>query len=124
MTPAPGPRKVIERYLRLVAARGWADLPGLYAEDALVEHPLDPQATPLHGRAALRAHFAHLEALGLQMAATDVVFHEAGDTIVAEFTYRGVTGTGAPIARRCVHITTVRDGLIVTSRDYRAAIAT
>lgn len=123
MTRTPGPREVVERYLRLVAARRWADLPPLYAQDALVEHPLDPHAAPLHGRAPLRAHFAHLEALELQMTATNAVFHEAGDTVVAEFTYHGVTGDGDPIARRCVHVTTVRGGLIVTSRDYQASIA-
>ncbi len=121
MIRTPGPREVVERYLRLVAGQRWADLPALYAEDALVEHPLDPHAA-LHGRAPLRAHFDRLEALGLQMTATNAVFHEAGDTVITEFTYRGVTGAGDPVARRCVHVTTVRDGLIVTSRDYQAAI--
>lgn len=124
MTPPPGPREVVERYLRLVAARRWADLPALYAENAVVEHPLDPHAASLHGQTALRAHFAHLQALGLHMTATDAVFHETDDTVIAEFTYRGATGTGAPIARRCVHVTTVRDGLIVSSRDYQATITT
>jgi len=81
MTQAPRPRDVIERYLR---PRRWADLPALYAEDALVEHPLDPHAASQHGRAALRAHFAHLQALGLHMTATDAMFHEAGDTVVAD----------------------------------------
>lgn len=125
-TDSVGPKIVIERYLDLVARQRWHELPDLYAEDAVVEHPMTPGAQPLRGRGALRAHFARLGALELRMRATDVVIHETSDpeTVVAEFTYRGTAGrTGDPVERRCVFVTTVRDGLIVASRDHQADVS-
>ncbi|GAB2845740.1 hypothetical protein GCM10027176_56950 [Actinoallomurus bryophytorum] len=48
---------MVERLVEGVSHVRWDELPGLYAEDAVVMHPLD-RAGPLTGREALRRHFA------------------------------------------------------------------
>ena len=111
------------RYLDLISAGSYAELADLYAEDAVVEHPFNPAERRLTtGRETLRQHFAHLQAMGLQMTAEDITIHTTGDpeTVVAEFAYRGTREPGGhPVSRRNVFVVTVRDGLIASSRDYQ-----
>jgi uncharacterized protein len=120
------PRAVFERLIDGVSHRRWAELPGLYAEDAVVVHPFAPSAGPLTGREALRRHFATAEGLDLEMTPHDVVVHETADpeVVVGEFAYVGrVTTTGRPFTLRNVFVLRVRDGLIVESRDYADHLA-
>jgi ketosteroid isomerase-like protein len=116
------PTDVFHRLLAGVTGQRWAELPDLYAEDTVVEHPFAvPAGTVLRGREQLRAHFAAAATLGITMTAHDVVVHQATDpeVIVGEFTYRGtVDATGATFAVRNIFVLRVRDGLIVESRDY------
>jgi len=123
MTSPLSPPEVFQRFLDRIAQQRWEELPALYAENAIVEHPFGPPAhRRLVGRAALQAHFADLRGMGLQMRATDIVVHQTLDpeVIVAEFTYLGiVTTTGQPIAWRNVFVMWIRDGLIAESRDYQ-----
>lgn len=99
--------------------RGHVDrLAELYAEETHVRHPLAPLGdTPLHGREALRRHFATAGAAGLAgFRVEDVRIHKTADpeVVIAEFTYRGDGGWAAP----CIIVYRIRDGLIVESRDY------
>lgn len=106
-----------------VAAGHGEQLAELYAPDAVVQHPLDPDgAPPLRGREALRAHFsagADQPSL-VRLRPVDVLVHQTLDpeVIVAEFAYE-VLGTGRVTHRLpCVFAMRVRDGLIIESRDY------
>lgn len=98
------------------------ELADLYAPDARVEHPLDPDgAPPLQGREALRTHFAAGEEQPLHLRPVDVVVHTTTDpeVIVGEFVYEVLDDNGRVQQRLpCVFITRVQDGLIVHSRDY------
>ncbi len=120
------PRQVFERYLDAITSQRWDELPELYAPDAAVEHPLGPEPLRiLHGRDDLREHFTALQHLGLQLHASDVLLHPTRDpeVIIAEFMYQGTMGAGTatqqPVRRRNIFVITVRDGLIVNSRDYQ-----
>ncbi|GAA4610763.1 hypothetical protein GCM10023195_45380 [Actinoallomurus liliacearum] len=115
------PREVFERLIEGVTARDWDVLPELYAEDAVVVHPMAASDGPLVGRDALRRHFEHAATLPLRMSARDVVVHETADpeVVIGEFEYAGqVTTTGRRFAIRNVFVLRVRDGLIVEARDY------
>jgi ketosteroid isomerase-like protein len=119
MPPHASPRQTLERYLDLVAEQRFDRLADLYAADAVVEHPLERGR--LEGRAAIRAHFEQLAALGLSMRAEGVRMHETTDpeVVVAEFDYRGRAGAaGHPVLRRNVFVWRVRDGRIQHARDY------
>ncbi|MFL6125157.1 nuclear transport factor 2 family protein [Actinophytocola sp.] len=89
----------------------WTDIADLYAEDAIVEHPL--LGTRVNGRAALGERFARLGTFRMRLF--DVVVHETTDpaVVVAEYTSRGPGFTAAN-----VQVVWVRDGLITHSRDY------
>jgi ketosteroid isomerase-like protein len=120
------PREVFERLIDGVTHGRWDELPGLYAEDAVVTHPFDPTGGPLAGREALRRHFAAGAAMGLEMTARDVVVHQAADpeVVIAEFAYGGrVTATGRRFTIPNIFVLRVRDGLIVESRDYADHLA-
>jgi ketosteroid isomerase-like protein len=120
---------VVERLLAGMAEGPSGALAELYAEDAVVELPFaGPTGLRLEGRAALRAHFERARDLTLRLVPVRVRLHETKDEsiIVAEYDYEGeVTTTGAKFVVANVQIVTVRDGLIVASRDLHdhAAIA-
>src|SRR4051794_12592749 len=98
MAAAVRPHDVFERLIAGITGKNWDDLPDLYAEDTVVEHPFAmPEPTRLEGREALRRHFARAAKLPLEMTARDIVVHETADpeVIVGEFVYDGhVTTTG------------------------------
>ncbi|HTI27731.1 MAG TPA: nuclear transport factor 2 family protein [Kutzneria sp.] len=115
------PAEVFRQLVDGVVGKQWDQLPLLYAEDAVVEHPFstDPAVARLEGRAALRAHFARAAEMGVDFRADDVVVHETTDpeVVVGEFTYRGTLGD-KDITMPAIFVLRVRDGLIVSSRDY------
>lgn len=120
------PREVFERLVTGVAGGRWDELPGLYAEDAVVVHPFAHPRTPLTGRDALREHFAAGARMGLELAVRDAVVHETADpeVVVGEFAYEGrVVATGRRFRLPNVFVLRVRDGLIVESRDYADHVA-
>jgi uncharacterized protein len=55
----------------------------------------------------------------------NVTIHETADpeVIVAEFEYQGTTETGEPYALPAIFVMRVRDGEIVSSRDYHDHLA-
>ena len=119
------PTDVFLRLVYGVADRDFEALPGLYAEQTDVRHPMSPYGDhPLLSRDALREHFGGTgprvaEVVKFQPA--NLRIHETRDpeVIVAEFDYAGTAiATGEPFTVPCVFVLRVRDGLIVESRDY------
>src|SRR5262245_57183524 len=100
---ADTPRDVAQALVRGISEERWAELPGLYAEDTVVELPFSPKPTVLRGRAALAAHFAAAQGRPLRVTAKNVVVHETTDpeVVVVEYDYdvdaQGRTGTVANV---------------------------
>lgn len=116
MTPA----EVFHALIEGVCAKRADTLPDLYAEDAYVTHPMS-DSPPLVGREALRAHFARLPGMPIEMTPENVVVHETADpeVVIGEFEYHlRVTRTGRTFIAPAIFVLRVRDGLIVSSRDY------
>jgi ketosteroid isomerase-like protein len=123
LTPPLSPREVFLALVNGVAEERWDDLPGLYAEQTDVAHPFDPLRAPaLRSRDELREHFRPTgTSPRLRRRATNITIHETTDpeVIVAEFEYQGtVADTGEPFALPGIFVLRVRDGQIVSSRDY------
>jgi ketosteroid isomerase-like protein len=120
------PRSAPEVFLALVngVAQGrWDELPSLYAERTHVVHPFDPRRAPaLRTRDELREHFRPTDASPrLHRRAANITIHQTTDPelIVAEFEYQGtVADTGEPYALPGIFVLRVRNGEIVSSRDY------
>jgi uncharacterized protein len=117
-TPADVLRKLIDG----VSEQRWDELAALYAEHAVVEQPLGlPERTRLEGRDAVAAHFATARDMPVRMRAENVVIHAAADPEVAIAEYDYVVENIAVDTRfrtANVQVARVRDGLIVSSRDY------
>jgi ketosteroid isomerase-like protein len=117
------PREVFLALVNGVAEGPWEELPGLYAEQTDVVHPFDPVRAPaLRTRDELREHFRPTgDGPRLIRRAGNITIHETTDpeVIVAEFEYRGtVADTGEPFVLPGIFVLRVRDGEIVSSRDY------
>lgn len=121
MSEFASPRAVFQRLIDGITAPQSEGLPRLYAEDAVVVHPFARPASRLVGREALRAHFARLEALPMELKARNVVVHQTADpeVIIAEFEYEGRnTETGREFVVPNIFVMRIRGGRIVESRDY------
>jgi uncharacterized protein len=117
------PAEVFLALVNGVAEGRWAELPSLYAEQTYVVHPFDPlRSAPLRTREELREHFTPADAgPRLPRRAANITIHQTTDpeVIVAEFEYQGTdAGTGEPIAVPGIFVLRVRNGEIVSSRDY------
>ncbi|MGI5246619.1 nuclear transport factor 2 family protein [Dactylosporangium sp. CA-139066] len=117
------PREVFLALVNGVADGRWEELPELYAEETDVVHPFDPLRRPaLRSRDELREHFRPNEDVPrLMRKAANITVHETVDpeVIVAEFEYQGtVVETGEAFALPGIFVMRVRDGEIVSSRDY------
>jgi ketosteroid isomerase-like protein len=117
------PREVFLALVNGVADGRWDELPSLYAEQTHVVHPFDPLRAPaLRTREELREHFRPTGAgPGLRRRAADITIHETTDpeVVIGEFEYQGtVVGTGDRFALPGIFVLRVRDGEIVSSRDY------
>lgn len=118
------PREVFLELVTGVAEGRWASLPQLYADETHVVHPFHPLGgEPLTSRDELRTHFTVPEGAPPVPRRTveNIVIHETSDheVIVAEFEYHGdAAGTGERVVIPAVFVMRVRDGEIVSSRDY------
>jgi ketosteroid isomerase-like protein len=117
------PQDVFLALVNGVAEGRWDELPDLYAEQTHVVHPFDPRRSPaLRTRDELREHFRPTGAgPQLDRRAANITIHETTDpeVIVAEFEYQGtVVDTGEPFTQPGIFVLRVRDGEIVSSRDY------
>jgi uncharacterized protein len=117
------PAEVFLALVNGVAEGRWEELPGLYAEQTDVVHPFDPLRQPaLRTREEIRKHFTAAGA-GPRPArrAANITIHQTADpeVIVAEFEYQGTAaGTGEPYALPGIFVLRIRNGEIVSSRDY------
>jgi uncharacterized protein len=117
------PAEVFLALVNGVAEGRWEELPGLYAEQTDVVHPFDPLRQPaLRTRDEIRKHFT-AAGTGPRPArrAANITIHQTADpeVIVAEFEYQGTAAdTGEPYALPGIFVLRVRDGEIVSSRDY------
>jgi uncharacterized protein len=129
MSDPTSPRSVFESLLKGISDGKWNDLADLYAEHAVVELPFTPSSpTRLEGREAVRAHFAAAAGLPLRIQASNVVVHDTGtgdpEVVIAEFDYDGqVTTTGNSFRVSNIQVLRVRNGQIVSSRDYHNHLA-
>lgn len=120
------PREVLDTLLRGLTGphtgSSWEALPDLYADDAVVEHPFGT-ATPSRweGREQVRRHFADGGRHPLEFEVHNLAVHETTDpeVIIAEFDYHErITTGGHRFTVGNILVIRVRDGLIVSSRDY------
>jgi ketosteroid isomerase-like protein len=123
MAQLPSPREVFLALVNGVAEGRWDELPDLYAEQTHVVHPFDPlRAAALRTRDEIREHFRPTGAgPRLDRRPANITIHETADpeVIVAEFEYQGtVADTGEPFALPGIFVLRVRNGEIVSSRDY------
>jgi uncharacterized protein len=127
MSDRTSPRSVFESLLQGISDGRWDDLADLYAEDAVVEMPFAPSPPArLEGREAIRAHFAAAARGPLTLRARNVVAHDTGDpeVVIAEFDYDGqVSTTGRSFRVSNIQVLRVRNGQIVSSRDYHDHLA-
>jgi ketosteroid isomerase-like protein len=118
------PREVFGELIHGVCEKRWDDVTRLYAEHTDVIHPLDPFRAPaLLTRDELHEHFTGAgETLGdIRFEPVVIAIHETTDpeVVIGEFEYRGsFPATGEPFARPGIFVLRVRDGQIVSSRDY------
>jgi uncharacterized protein len=121
------PREVFLALVNGIAEGNPEGLPELYAEEIDVVHPFDPlHGAPLRSREELRERLKSLASRPRQRRRVgNVAIHETTDpeVIVAEFEYQGTSETGEPYALPAIFVMRVRDGEIVTSRDYHDHLA-
>ena len=126
------PREVFLALVNGVADGRYDELPDLYAEQTDVRHPFDPMRTPaLRSREELRAAFGRRAGSAdagsrPRRRVGNVIIHETTDpeVIVAEFEYQGTDArTGQEYALPAIFVMRVRDGEIVSSRDYHDHLA-
>lgn len=122
------PREVFQKLIEGIGAGRFTELAELYAEDAVVETVFEPVGPRrVEGRAALRERFAQVSASSpVELTPANVVVRETDDAevVVAEFDYQvhhRVTGRTFKAAN--IQVLRVRDGLIVSSRDYHDHLA-
>ena len=123
MLETPSPTEVFHRIVDAIAERRQAEiLDECYAEDVVVEHPfMIPEPTTTKGREQLRVRATNLKNLPITMEIANVVVHETADpeVIVGEFESRITSKqTGKRITTRNILVLRVRNGLVVSSRDY------
>jgi uncharacterized protein len=115
------PVDVFDRLIRGVSEGRWHELADLYAEDAVVDMPMDPRRTRVEGREAVRRHFAAAADGWFELRAHHIMVHVTTDpeVVIAEFQYDGLNRANAKTFTVAnVQVLRIRDGLIVASRDY------
>ncbi|MFD5461781.1 nuclear transport factor 2 family protein [Kitasatospora sp. NPDC127059] len=122
------PREVFTKLLDGIGAGRFAELADLYAEDAVVEivfAPVGPRR--FEGRSVIRERFMELAtSVPVELTPANVVIRETDDpeVIVSEWDYRGRhLATGRTFSSPNIQVLRVRDGLIVSSRDFHDHLA-
>lgn len=117
-------REVVEQVLRAGREMDTDTFVGLFAADGYVEWPYRPAGVPgrVEGREQLR-EFLTAQAKGLVRfdEYLNTVIHETTDpeVVIVEYDVHGtVIPTGAPLRQRIIAVIRIRDGLIVSYRDY------
>jgi len=121
MDGSPRPAEVFGRLITGISEGRWHELADLYAEDVVVEMPMDPHRTRIDGREAVRQRFAAAADGWFELRAHDVIVHATTDpeVVIAEFEYDCLNRTtGKKFTVANVQVLRVRGGRIVASRDY------
>lgn len=123
MSRPDGPAAVLRRVIQAIGERRQIDiLDDCFAEDVVIEHPfMVPEPLTTVGRERLRERMAGLRTLPITMDVDDVVVHETTDpeVVVGEFRTRVTsTRTGRQATTSNIMVTRVREGRVVSSRDY------
>jgi len=121
MDGSPSPAEVFGRLITGISEGRWHELADLYAEDVVVEMPMDPHRTRIDGREAVRQRFAAAADGWFELRAHDVIVHATTEpeVVIAEFEYDGLNRTtGKKFTVANVQVLRVRGGRIVASRDY------
>lgn len=115
-------RETIEELLRLVTSEDRSRMADLYADGTVIENRFAPGSVPDRtGRENLRTRMKTTQALFTFDRVDVIALTEAADPeiIISEYDVHGrITETGEPFDLSFVMVTTVRDGLIVSTRDY------
>ena len=117
-------REVVERILRASREQDTETFVSLFAPDGYVEWPYRPAGIPgrVQGRDQLR-EFLTGQANGLVTfdEYRNTVIHETTDpeVVIVEYEAHGtVIPTGAPLHQTIIAVVRIRDGLVVSYRDY------
>jgi uncharacterized protein len=117
--------EIVGRLLRAMVSQDPGAMADVYAERVIIEMPfsaasLSPPRIET-GREELRERFRAGRAVRVYSRAENVVVHETSDpeVIILEFDLHGeMISTGIGFVQSFVMIMTIRDGVIVHSRDY------
>lgn len=123
MSTELNPRTVVERFVETSAKGAYDQIADFYAEDAVIEMPFAPPGIPptSQGRELFRTRFKSVEGMWTIDDIDNVIIHETGnpEVVITEFTiHRTIAATGRKQSGDYVMVMTIRDGLIVHSRDY------
>ncbi|MGC4772809.1 nuclear transport factor 2 family protein [Micromonospora sp. DT44] len=117
-------RDVVERVLRAGRDLDVDRFVGLMAPDGYIEWPFRPPGVParVRGRDDIRRHLTEVGDGFIRIAEhRNVVVHETTDpeAVIVEYEARGtVVPTGAAFEQTVVAVFRVRDGQILSYRDY------
>jgi ketosteroid isomerase-like protein len=117
-------REVVEQVLRAGRDRDIETFVALMAPDGRIEWPYRPPGVPacLRGRTEIRRHLAATAAAFIRLDEyRELVIHETTDpeVIIVEYEAHGtVVTSGAPFRQTVIAVFRVRDGQILTYRDY------
>jgi ketosteroid isomerase-like protein len=123
------PREVFERLQRQILEKGGEGFPDLMASDGVVEWPFAGPGAPrrLEGREAIRRFVSGSRVRVLELQELrGIAVHETHDpeVIVAEVEAHGkVVATGRPVQLSAIMVIRVRNGEIVSYRDYTNPLA-
>jgi hypothetical protein len=127
---AVSPRDVLDRAFTAAVEHGPAAFADLFAVDGALEYPFAPTGIPrrLQGREQVRAHLAGRQSAALLrfQGHRSTAIHQTHDpeVIVAELELHGtVVATGRPVVLPSIAVLRVRDGEIVSYRDYYNPLA-
>ena len=122
-------REVVEQVLRASREQDTDTFVNLIAPDGYVEWPYRPAGVParVEGREGIR-EFLTNQAKGLVRfdEYRNTVIHETTDpeVVIVEYDVHGtVIPTGAPLHQRIIAVIRIRDGLVVSYRDYLNPLA-
>ena len=116
--------EIVEQVLRAGLERDAEAFVALMAPDGYLEWPYRPPGVParVSGRAEIRRHLGRV-AGGIVAIDEhrDVVLHESTDpeVVIVEYEARGaVVPTGAPFEQSVIAVFRIRDGQVLSYRDY------
>jgi ketosteroid isomerase-like protein len=117
-------REIVERLLRAGREVDINTFVGLMAPEGYLEWPYRPPGVParVEGRTAIRRHLTEAaEAFITIDDHRNVVIHESLDpeVVIVEYDAHGrVVRTGAPFEQTVIAVFRVRDGQVLSCRDY------